>query len=96
MKIFTRHIQKITKRNRMTIWRWFTTGVLEGFKDGDGPTGSWYTTQEILESFIHRELTKKEIASIVKPQVIKRTHKCYNDNHDARGRFAKSQLSIKR
>jgi hypothetical protein len=89
LKIYARHIEKIANRKRITVRKWFVTGKLKGFKDGNGNTASWYTTQEFLEAFIRRPLTAKELCIITTPQIIKRVNKCYNKSRNALGRFSK-------
>ena len=89
LKIYARHIEQIANRKRITVRRWFATGKLKGFKDGNGNTASWYTTQEFLEAFIRRPLTEKELGLIKAPQVINRVNRCYNKNRNELGRFVK-------
>ena len=64
MQIYCEDIEKIVRRHRNTVRRWFITGRLPGHKLGEGRTALWYTDQEKLEKFIHRPLTAQELANL--------------------------------
>ena len=64
MQIYCEDIEKIVRRHRNTVRRWFVTGRLPGHKLGEGKTALWYTDRESLERFIHRPLSVQELESL--------------------------------